>query len=195
MTRLPVGTLSLLVGAHQVALHPLFVAAAWTRLYGVPRDPRLWVAFVVHDWGYWGLSEMDGEAGERHVEFGARVMRDLFGPEWHDLCLLHSRFYARALGRTPSKLCAADKLAMALEPAWLYLPRVLASGEAWEYLHEFAFGKYREGGRVDITHEEIQARRLTLRTVRALLAWHTYTRCFLRQWAHDYVQRHDGVPS
>ena len=45
---LRVGTKSVLWGAHQFLLHPLFVAWAWWRLYGVPWDPRLWVAFVVH---------------------------------------------------------------------------------------------------------------------------------------------------
>ena len=46
-----VGTKSVLFGAHAFWLHPFFVAVAWTRLYGFPWDPRLWVAFFVHDLG------------------------------------------------------------------------------------------------------------------------------------------------
>ena len=69
-----VGTKSVLFGAHQFLIHPWFVAAAWWRLYGFPWDPRLWVAFFVHDLGYLGKPNMDGPEGERHVEFGARVM-------------------------------------------------------------------------------------------------------------------------
>ena len=170
----PVGTRSVLFGAHCFFIHPWFVAAAWWRLYSFPWDPRLWVAFVVHDWGYWGKRAMDDEEGERHVELGARIMARLFdrnlftnqpGPEykarhlgicfkepdspkwcssddlyrvwigpWGCLSLLHSRFYARKFGLQPSRLCAADKLAMALEPWWLYLPRVIASGEIHEYM-------------------------------------------------------------
>jgi len=39
MRRLPIGPRALLVGAHQFALHPLFVALAWRRLHGSwPRD-------------------------------------------------------------------------------------------------------------------------------------------------------------
>lgn len=65
--RIPRGTRSLRFGAHQVALHPRFVALAWRRLHGaLPRDPRIVGAFVVHDIGYWGLGEMDGEAAQRH---------------------------------------------------------------------------------------------------------------------------------
>jgi len=75
-----VGTKSILFGVHQFAIHPLFVALAWWRLYGFPFDPRLWVAFVVHDLGYWGKPNMDGPEGERHVEWGASLMNALFDP-------------------------------------------------------------------------------------------------------------------
>jgi hypothetical protein len=128
------GTLSVLVGAHQFLIHPVFVAIAWTRLYGFPTDPRLWIAFVVHDLGYWDKAAMDDAEGERHPELGARIMGRLFGSKWADFTLLHSRFYAKHLGQTISRLCVADKLSVILEPAWLYLPRVMLSGELSEYL-------------------------------------------------------------
>jgi len=73
-----VGTKSVLFGAHCFLLHPWFVFAAWWKLYGFPFDPRLWVAFFVHDLGYWGKPNMDGPEGETHVEFGAKVMHKLF---------------------------------------------------------------------------------------------------------------------
>ena len=75
-----VGTKSVLFGVHAFWLHPWFVAAAWWKLYGFPWDPRLWVAFFVHDLGYWGKVQMDDEEGERHPEWGARVMSFLFDP-------------------------------------------------------------------------------------------------------------------
>ena len=68
-----VGTKSVLFGAHCFFLHPWFVAAAWWRLYGFPWDPRLWVAFFVHDIGYLGKPNMDGPEGESHPELGARI--------------------------------------------------------------------------------------------------------------------------
>ena len=73
-----IGTKSVLFGAHCFFLDPWFVAVAWWRLYGFPWDPRLWVAFFVHDIGYLGKPNMDRPEGERHVEVGARIMSFLF---------------------------------------------------------------------------------------------------------------------
>ncbi|HWY35166.1 MAG TPA: hypothetical protein VNX68_11010, partial [Nitrosopumilaceae archaeon] len=77
-----VGTKSVLFGAHCFFLHPWFVAAAWWKLYGFPWDIRLWIAFFVHDIGYIGKPNMDGEEGERHVLFGADLMYRFFGQTW-----------------------------------------------------------------------------------------------------------------
>src|SRR3990167_10895950 len=52
--KLTIGTKSVLFGAHQFLIHPWFVAWAWWKLYGFPFDPRLWVAFYVHDIGCLG---------------------------------------------------------------------------------------------------------------------------------------------
>jgi hypothetical protein len=60
-----VGTKSILFGAHQFVLHPLILFVAWWQLYGFPADPRLWVAFVVHDLGYWGKPNMDARKARR----------------------------------------------------------------------------------------------------------------------------------
>ena len=128
-----IGTKSLLFGAHQFLLHPLFLALAWWKLYGVPFDPRLWVAFIVHDWGYWGKPNMDGDVGQTHPELGGRIMARLFGQSWGDFTRLHSRYYAKRESREPSPLCAADKLVLLVTPRWIYLPSVLATGEAAEY--------------------------------------------------------------
>lgn len=135
---LPVGTRSLLFGYHQVLIHPLIVATAWTKLYGFPRDLRLWVAFFVHDLGYWGKPNMDGPEGEQHVFLGARIMNRLFDRqdwEWNNFCLFHSRFYAIQAGRFPSRLCYADKLAIVICPVWLQLLLMNLSGEISEYMH------------------------------------------------------------
>ena len=178
-----VGTKSVLFGAHCFFLHPWFVALAWWQLFGFPWDPRLWVAFFVHDLGYLGKPNMDGPEGETHPELGATIMRIFddapyrieqcevecrflsgagFGfhrvreleaqgwvfvchrlhkalmkrprYRWHDFALFHSRYYAKAVGGKPSKLCFADKLAFALTPRWLYLPMARATGELTEYL-------------------------------------------------------------
>ncbi|MDQ2947929.1 MAG: hypothetical protein M3Y27_18685 [Acidobacteriota bacterium] len=129
-----IGTRSVLFGAHQFLLHPVFLAFAWRKLYGFPWDLRLWAAFFVHDLGYLGSGDMDGSEGEKHVELGAHIMRTLFGNSWGEFCGRHSRYYARSRGLTVSRLCVADKLAFVLTPNWLYLPMTRATGEIFEYI-------------------------------------------------------------
>lgn len=151
------GTKSVLFGVHCFFIHPWFVALGWWRLYGFPFDPRLWLAFFVHDLGYWGCEKMDDTKGEQHPHFGALIMLRLFGPEWHNLCLYHSRFLAKKYGHAPSRLCYADKLVPSLEPWWFYLPRAWASGELWEYL-SMAGGK--DGGKYAGQPNSDEVRRL-----------------------------------
>ena len=129
-----VGTKSVLGGAHCFLVHPILVAYGWWRLFGPPLDPRLFAAFVLHDFGYLGRADMDGPGGEEHVLLGARIMGWLFGPAWEDECLRHSRYWCRRMGLPISRLCLADKLAFALAPAWLYLPMARWTGELQEYM-------------------------------------------------------------
>lgn len=151
------GLRSLLIGAHQFLLHPIALIRAWGRLYGPVRDPRIVLSIFLHDIGYAFTPNMDGPEGERHVEAGAVLMTLLCDPPsrrqplstpwgvltlgpWGRFTLLHSRFYAAHLGLSPSRLCAADKLAMTLEP--FYVQRVRLSGEVWEYLAMARAGRY-----------------------------------------------------
>lgn len=129
-----IGTKSILFGVHQFAVHPWIVAYSWWQLYGFPFDPRLWVAFFVHDIGYWGKPNMDGPEGELHVESGAWLMHLLFGERWYWFTLLHSRFYAKKFDKPFSRLCVADKLAIANTPKWLYLWQANLTGEIKEYM-------------------------------------------------------------
>jgi hypothetical protein len=140
-----VGTKSVLFGAHCFFIHPWFVAWAWWKLNSFPWDPRLWIAFFVHDIGYLGKPNMDGPEGESHPYVGARIMqrlfdRDRFGMgdsaryKWYDFCLYHSRFLAKQNGAPVSRLCYADKLSFCLTPEWVYLPMVRLSGEIHEYM-------------------------------------------------------------
>ncbi len=128
-----IGTKSILYGAHCFLIHPVFVMLAWWKLYGFPWDPRLWIAFFVHDIGYLGKPNMDGPEGETHPELGAKIM-GIFGKEWADLSRYHSRYYAKKADVLPSRLCFADKLSFSLTPRWLHLPMVTATGEIKEYL-------------------------------------------------------------
>ena len=154
-----IGTKSILFGVHQFAIHPLIVAISWWRLYGFPCDYRLWVAFFVHDLGYFGKPNMDGKEGEQHPELGAKIMHRLFDSGnnwlatqedtpsdlweskplrsctyWWRFTRYHSRFLAKLDGQHFSPLCVADKLAIAYTPKFIYLIQANLSGEIHEYM-------------------------------------------------------------
>jgi hypothetical protein len=204
-----IGTKSVLFGAHCFFLHPWFVALGWWTLYGFPWDPRLWVAFFVHDLGYIGKPNMDGPEGEAHPILGAKIMTRMFDPapviararetdalivgnwrtggdrpwrvlgHWGAFALLHSRYYAKSLGQQPSRLCMADKLAIALTPAWLYLPMVRRTGELREYM---AHAKHRVVGNINISDEEM--RRVTSESEHD---WYAGVQSYCRRWAAEHA--------
>jgi hypothetical protein len=127
------GSKSLLMGAHAFWVHPALVTVAWVKLYGsMPSLKELFCIFI-HDWGYWGCENIDDEKGEEHPEWAAKVASRLFGAEYGDLARYHSRHYAKRCGAEPSKLCWADKLGVALEPWWFYIPKACITGEIAEY--------------------------------------------------------------
>lgn len=104
------------------------------RIYASLLNPRLWVAFMIHDLGYWGKPNMDGPEGERHPEWAGRKMKEWFGEPWGQFTLYHSRFYAKRNNAQPSALCFADKLAIVYTPSSLYLRLVTWTGEVDEYM-------------------------------------------------------------
>ena len=170
-----IGTKSLLFGVHQICIHPLWVALAWWKLYGFPFDPRLWIAFIVHDWGYWGLDEMDGPIGDYHPVLGARIVHQLLDTgdtfTWYNFCQYHSRFLAKLHSEQPSRLCMADKLSLALEPWWLYLPRAWASGELKVYM---------KSAEPDGKHGHMNLERVTARQ------WYRSVQEYLLKYAEEH---------
>jgi len=129
-----IGTKSILFGAHCFFIHPFIIALAWWKLYGFPFDLRLWIAFFVHDLGYCHKPNMDGPEGELHPYWGAFLMGFLFGKDWFEFTLYHSRFLAKKNDANYSRLCVADKLAIVLTPAWLYLIMTNWTKEIDEYM-------------------------------------------------------------
>jgi len=134
-----IGTKSLLFGVHQFLLHPIVVGLAWRRLYGHWPNLEEWIAIVTHDWGYWGLKNIDGQEGrlhpERSAQIGSWIARKL-GADWptvQNLILGHSREYAKRHGVYVSPLCWPDKYSIAFEPCWFYLLRAKLSGELAEF--------------------------------------------------------------
>jgi len=137
-----IGTKSLLIGAHQIFLHPITVTLAWIELYGLPSWKEL-ICICIHDWGYWNCSDIDGVGqGADHPFLAARIAYEYLdnnvgwmarGDSYSALCLYHSREIANEYKTKPSKLCWADKLSVKFDPWWLYLPRVILSGEIKEF--------------------------------------------------------------
>ncbi|WP_157895425.1 hypothetical protein [Verrucomicrobium sp. GAS474] len=154
------------------------IAIGWWRLYGFPLDLRLWVAFFVHDLGYFGKPNMDGPEGEIHPEFGAAIMRRLFGDEWGDFCLLHSRYYAKRVGRPVSALCHADKMVIILEPSWLYIPRCWLSGELQEFID---VARRRSATRTGPSDNLSDAEREGLGSGNPW-RWHRALKSYMRRW-------------
>lgn len=170
------GTKSLLFGAHQFLVHPIMVAIAWRQLYGWPWHPLLWFSFLVHDWGYWGKAAMDNADGETHPLLGARIL-GLFGKKWYWFVLYHSRFLAAQHGQPYSRLCLADKLAVATTPKWLYLPLVKLTGEIKEYKALAVRGKYQKENRGDIPDD----------------AWFTNVQTYLKFWVYKEYRNHGAA--
>ena len=113
---------------------------------------------------------------------GGLIFRRVVYGRWGEFSLLHSRYYAKTLEKQPSRLCMADKLAIALTPAWLYLPMVRATGEVHEYM---AHAKHRIVGNTNITDEE--RRRVTSASQ---AEWYAGVQSYCRRWA---VAHRDGA--
>lgn len=154
-----VGTKSLLFGVHQFAWHPWTVIRAYRAVHGVWPMFDECLCILVHDWGYWGCPNMDGEQGKLHPERGAKIAKRLvqcwyycfkkcpyyvalqYAEEAHDRTLYHSSHYARLNGAKPSALYLPDKASILFEPRWWYLLRARLSGEVREYISNSPFGK------------------------------------------------------
>jgi hypothetical protein len=145
-------------------------------------DPRLWVAFIVHDLGYLGKPNMDGPEGETHPEFGAAVMRRLFGEPWGEFVLTHSRYYAKRLNRPVSPLCMADKRVIIIEPWWLYLPRVWATGELAEFM---AVAQRRATAPIEPGDPLTFHERSAMASGNAR-AWNRAVRSYMRRWIAEH---------
>lgn len=154
------GTKSLLFGAHAFWLHPILVWIGWVKTFGFRRvyyrplvasraisvhamHPMLWVACIVHDWGYFGKPNMDGPEGQEHPQLGmnivyrlCKMLRMRSKSTWAVFTGAHSgSFCKRRLNNIPtSPLYYPDKLALVYHPAILYVLGCWWSGELDEYV-------------------------------------------------------------
>jgi hypothetical protein len=94
------------------------------------------LAFLVHDWGYWGMHVIDGPK-DRHPVWASLWVERRMGRQWEWVAtemMLHSRFMAEWLGMKPSRLCWADKVGTYLMPHWLWAVLAWLSGEGLMYM-------------------------------------------------------------
>jgi hypothetical protein len=142
-----IGTKSLLFGVHAFWWHPIVVGLAWRKLYRRWPNREQLIAVCLHDWGYWGCLNIDGQEGRLHPERGARIgcwVAQKIGAYWptvQSLILGHSREYAKRHGVCVSVLCWPDKYSVRYEPRWFYLLRSKLSGE----LNEFRINAIKSG--------------------------------------------------
>ncbi len=185
-----IGTRSVLYGAHCFLLHPWFVALGWWKLYGFPWDPRLWVAFFVHDIGYLGRPNMDGPEGEQHPKVGGQIMFRWFDRvgfwqmvcdgfwghkgSWFDFVVNHSRFLARQRGQKPSRLCFADKMCICITPWWVYRITAGLTGEIREY-RKTAERRMSKGWaeKEALAHTDRQ--------------WYEHVQSYMRDWITEHI--------
>ena len=165
-----IGTKSLLFGCHQFVLHPVYTYVAWRKLYNEFPSIGETVAIIIHDWGYWGKSNLDGEEGEKHPEWAYNFFNKypvssyvyVFGEHRYIryiqecyslavLCLFHSRFYAKNNDVEPSKLCWADKYGTILYGKYLWSFFATISGELNEYMTNDKYEIYYKGAEHDGT--------------------------------------------
>lgn len=142
--RMSGGTKTLLFGVHNIILHPFFVTLAWLVLYKKLPNLAEFVAIITHDWGLWGMPDVDGDKAEEHPEimYTWWIKHGEFGKKVATLIIGHSRFYAIKHNTELSKLFYADKLCIALYPKILYLILGTLSGEINEYMGLTRGGKY-----------------------------------------------------
>lgn len=73
----------------------------------------------------------------------------------------------------PSKLCIADKLAICLVPAWLYLPMANLTGEIHEYMK---LSEQKEG-------KKYHTMRLATSNQRS---WYLSMQAYVRKWVEEH---------
>jgi len=96
---------------------------------------------------------------------------------WYCFVFYHSRFLAKRYGVTHSKLCIADKLAICLTPAWLYLPLVRASGEIHEYMRLAMAMNQQDSAKYST---------MNLRVNEGQRIWYRDVQDYVRRWVEEH---------
>jgi len=121
-----------MIGMHNPLFHGFFVTLAWKKIYKRYPSLKEVICILLHDIGYIKQNFIDSDK-DRHPELGALICKYLFGIKYYNLCITHSRDYAKKLKLPLSKLGYADKYSVLLIPDIIYKPLIYLGGEAQEY--------------------------------------------------------------
>ena len=131
----------------------------------------------------------EGRYVSHAVNVKGRLVKAAYFKEWGRFVLFHSRFLAKFFDKKPSRLCIADKLAIALTPWWLYLPMVIATGEIREYV------KLASDRRPDARSGLIATEEAIANTQDFWERWYGYRQWYvdLEKYMREWVEEHrDG---
>lgn len=111
------GLRTFLIGYHNPIVHSYYVIKAWHIIFNKYPNSREFICILFHDIGYieQRKSNVNPEV-DIHPILGAKICGSLFGKEYYNLCIAHSRDYAKKLNIPISKLCYADKYGAVLIP-------------------------------------------------------------------------------
>jgi hypothetical protein len=123
---------SYFAGMHNPILHSATVIIAWIKIYKHSPSIKESICILVHDIGYLKQTSLDG-SDNRHPELGAMMAQTAFGKKYYELCLAHSRDYAKKYKTPLSKLGYADKYSILILPNWIFNLLIHLGGEAEEY--------------------------------------------------------------
>lgn len=122
---------SYIVGMHNPLFHSATIIIGWIKLYHQLPTLKEDFCILFHDIGYMFQESIDGK-DNKHPEFGAR-MCSLLGSEYFNMCIAHSRDYAKTLKLPLSKLGYADKYSILVYPNIVFKWLITLGGEAQEY--------------------------------------------------------------
>lgn len=122
---------SYLAGMHNPVIHSATVVVGWIKIFRKLPSVREFVCILVHDIGYLQQASLDGP-DNKHPELGAYMCR-VFGEQYFELCIAHSRDYAKKFGLPLSALGYADKYSVLVYPDWVFNLLIHLGGEAEEY--------------------------------------------------------------
>jgi hypothetical protein len=107
------GLKTLTIGYHSLLFHTLYVTLSWKKIYKKYPSLREFICILLHDIG---RINQDKSKEDTHPELGAKICGYLFGKQYYDLCICHSRDYVNKIGMNLSKLGYADKYCAILMP-------------------------------------------------------------------------------